>query len=81
MQQLPKAGTNELSKDGFDWIALNVICQGPKCPKNVKFGCFATFYQFTHKRSDNFSLVLVYSFLEMILINCQEMDFIELFTR
>ena len=40
---------------------------------------FDTFCQFTQKRSDNFSLYLVYSLL--ILINCQEMDFIELFER
>ena len=42
---------------------------------------FDTFGQFTQKRSDNFSLYLVYSFFGMILINCQEMDFIELFKR
>ena len=40
--------------------------------------CFANFLK---KNSDNFSLFLVYSFLGMILINCQEMDFIELFKR
>ena len=40
---------------------------------------FDTFCQFTQKRFDNFSLYLVYSFFGMILINCQEMDFIELF--
>ena len=55
--------------------------KGPKGPKRVKFGCFDTFYQFSQKHSDNFSLFLVYSFLGMILINCQEMDFIELFKR
>ena len=38
--KLPKEGTNELSKDGFDWITLKVIFQGPKGPKNVKFGYF-----------------------------------------
>ena len=47
----------------------------------VKFGCFNTFYQFSHKHSNKFSLFLAYSFLGMILINCQEMDFIELFKR
>ena len=52
--------------------------QGLKGPKKVKFGCFVTFCQFSQKRSDNVS---VYSFLGMILINCQEMDFIELFKR
>ena len=74
-------GTNELSNDGFDWIALKVIFKGPKGPEKVKFGCFATFCLFSQKWSDNFSLFLVCSFLGMILINCQEMDFIELFKR
>ena len=37
--------------------------------------------KFSQKLSDNFSLFRVYSFLGMILINCQEMDFIELFKR
>ena len=32
-------------------------------------------------RFDNFFVFFVYSFLGMILINCQEMDFIELFKR
>ena len=27
---LPKGGTEPLDKDGFDWIALNVIFQGQK---------------------------------------------------
>ena len=27
---LPKDGTKLLDKDGFDWIALNVIFQGQK---------------------------------------------------
>ena len=62
-RKLPNEGTNELSKDGFDWIALKVI-----------FGCFATFCKFSQKRFDNFSLFLVHSCLEIILINWQEMD-------
>ena len=41
-----------------------------KGPKRVKFGCFATFCQFSQKQSDNFSLFLVYSFFGMILMNC-----------
>ena len=49
--------------------------------KRVKFGCFDTFGQFSQNHSDNFSLFLEYSFLGMILINCQELDFIELFKR
>ena len=39
------------------------------------------FCQFSQKLSDNFSLFLVYSFLGMTLIHCQEMDFIALFKR
>ena len=35
-----KEGHNELSKDGFDWITLKVILQGPKGPKKVKFCYF-----------------------------------------
>ena len=45
--------------------------------ERVKFGCFSTFCQFSQKRSDNFSLCFVYSFLGMILIICQEMDLID----
>ena len=48
---------------------------------NDGFGCFAAFCQFSQKRFDNFSLFFVHSFLEMILINCQDMAFIELFKR
>ena len=81
MQETSKEGTNELSKDGFYLIALKVIFQDPKGPKKVKFDCFATFCQFSQKLSDNFSLFPAYSFLGMILINCQEMDLIELFKR
>ena len=76
--KLHKEGTNVLSKDELDWITLKVILKGPK---RVKFGGFDTFCQFSQKHYDNFSLFLVYSFLGMILINCEEMDFIELFKR
>ena len=52
------------------------------CPKKrSNLAVFDTFCQFTQNWSDNFSLYLVYSFFGMILINCQEMDFIELFER
>ena len=79
--KLPKEGADGLPSYGFDWITLKVSFQGPKGKKKVKFGCFATFCQFSQKLFDNFSLFLVYSFFGMILINCQEMDFIELFKR
>ena len=47
--------------------------------KKVKF-CFDIFRVF-FKWFDNFYLVFVHSFLGMVLIDCQEMDFIELFNR
>ena len=72
---MPKASQGE-----YKWT-LRVIFQGPKGPKKVKFGCFATFCQFSKKWCDNVSLLFAYSILGMILINCQEMDFIELFKR
>ena len=53
-------GTNELPKDGFDWIALNVFLKGPE---KVKCGCFATFANCLKNGLSNFSLFLVYSFL------------------
>ena len=65
-----------LSKDGFYVITLMVIFQGSKVQRNVQFGYVATFWQFSQKRSDKFSLLFVYSFLGMILINCQEMGLI-----
>ena len=44
LRKLQKEGTNELPKDGFDWITLlKVIFQGPKGLKKVKFGCFCYF--------------------------------------
>ena len=52
--RLPKEGTNELSKDGFYLIALNVIFKGSKGPKQVKFG---------------FILLLFANFLKSGLIN------------
>ena len=70
--KLPNEGTNELSKGHFSRSeGLN----------KVNFGCFTTSCQFSQKLSNNFFLFLVYNFLGMILINCQEMDFIELFKR
>ena len=35
--KLPKDGADVLSKDGFNWIALKVICQVLKGQKKVKF--------------------------------------------
>ena len=55
--KLPKEGADGLPKDGFDWVTLKVIFQGLKGPKKVKFGCFATFCQFSQKRYDNFIFI------------------------
>ena len=52
--KLPRKGADRLPKDGFDWIALNVICQDLKGQKKVKFGYFATFWPFYQKRFDKF---------------------------
>ena len=46
----------------------------------VKFGYFATFWQFSQKRSDNVCISFVFN-LGMMLIKCEEMDFIEFFKR
>ena len=50
-----------------------------KMPEKVKFVYFATLWQFSQKWSDNF--FFAYSFLGLILIKCQEIDFFELFER
>ena len=46
--KLPNEGTDELSEDGFDWIALKVVLQIPKGlekgPEKVKFGLFCYFW-------------------------------------
>ena len=55
----------------------------PSCPSSGvrRRQPLTPFCQFSQKGSDHFSLFLAYSFLGLILINCQEMDFIELFKR
>ena len=40
-------GTNELPKDGFDFITVKVIFQGLTGQKKVKFWYFAKFWQFS----------------------------------
>ena len=69
----------EWSKDGFYLIALKVIFQGLKGQNKVKVLYFDAFWQVSQNLSDNFSLCCAYSFLGMILINCQEIALIELF--
>ena len=41
--KLPKEGADGLPTDGLI-ESLKVIFQGSKGPKNVKIGCFATFW-------------------------------------
>ena len=49
---LPKDGTNQLPKAGFDWIALKVIFQGRKVLKLPLFSNFdITFSLFWHEAS------------------------------
>ena len=55
--KLHREGTNELSTR-FDWIALNVIFQGTKGPKRVKFCCFATCYVCIQLLGDNIDHLL-----------------------
>ena len=79
--KLLKEGADGLTKDGFDLITLNVIVQGSKGQKRVKFGLFCYFFWQFYKTGLITFLYLLHSFLGMILINCQEMGFIELFKR
>ena len=65
--KLPKEHPNELQKDGFDWIVLKVIFKG------LKKGHI---WVFCHFLEIFIKTVFAYSFLGMILINCQNMDFI-----
>ena len=47
----------------IDCIVHKVIFEGPK---KVKYGCFATFCQFSQKRTDNFCIpLLVYHINQM----------------
>ena len=75
---IPNEGADVLPTDGFDWITLKVIFQGPKDPKRSNLVVLLLFANFPKNGLITF-LIFVYSFLGMILINCQEMDFIELF--
>ena len=49
--------------------------------ERFQFEYLPTFWPFYQNRFDNFSLFYAYSFLEVILVNCQEMELIELFQR
>ena len=44
--KLPKKGTNELSKYGFDWITLKVNLQGYKAPKGSNLAVLLLFAHF-----------------------------------
>ena len=66
----PKEGTDELPKDGFDWIAIKVSFQGPKGLKKSHLGILLFFCKISQKLFHNF---VIYSFLGLILINLQEL--------
>ena len=77
-----KEGTNELSKDGFERMALKVIFQGPKGPQKGQIWLFSMFcYSLPIFSKIVFIFCFAYSFLGMILINCQKMNLIQLFER
>ena len=76
--KLPKEGADGLPKDGFD---SNHSKGHFSRSKKGQIWLFCYFLPIFSKRFDNFSLFFVHSFLGMILINCQEMDFIGLFKR
>ena len=72
---LPKDGTNQLPKAGFDWIALKVIFQGLKGLNLPLFSNFDIYYPFIIQF--NFFFILAWSFPRMVTMNCEEKDLIE----
>ena len=74
---LPKDGTNQLPKAGFDWIALKVIFQGLKGLNLLLFSNFDIYYPFIQNLFSNFFFILAWSFPMMVTMNCEEQDLIE----
>ena len=72
--KLPEEGTNEMSKDWFDWTALNVIMQGPKGTKRLNLAVLLLFANFLKNGLITFLYLFEYGFSGMILINSQEME-------
>ena len=78
---LPRDGTNELPKTGFDWIALKVTVQGRKGLNLPLFSNIDTYCPFIQNLISNFSSILAWSFPRLVATNCEEKDFIESFWR
>ena len=74
---LPKDGTNQLPKAGFDWIALNVTFQGRKDPNLLLFSNFDTYCLFIQNLFRNFFSILAWSFPMMVTMNWEEKGLIE----
>ena len=74
---LPKDGTNQLPKAGFDWIALKVIFQGRKGLNLPLFSNFDIYCPFIQNLFCNFFFILAWSFPRMVTMNCEEKDLIE----
>ena len=74
---LPKEGTNQLPKAGFDWIALKVIFQGQKGLNLPLFSNFDIYCPFIQNLFRNFFFILAWSFPRMVIMNCEEKDLIE----
>ena len=71
---LPKDGTNQLPKAGFDWIALKVIFQGRKGLNLPLFSSFDIYCPFIQNLFNNFFFILAWSFPRMVTMNCEEKD-------
>ena len=74
---IPKDGTNQLPKAGFDWIALKVIFQGRKGLNLPLFSNFDIYCPFIQNLFSNFFFILAWSFPRMVTMNCEEKDLIE----
>ena len=74
---LPKDGTNQLPKAGFDWIALKVIFQGRKGLNLPLFSNFDIYWPFIQNLLSNLFFILAWSFPRMVTMNCEEKDLIE----
>ena len=74
---LPKDGTNQLPKAGFDWIALKVIFQGRKGLNWPLLSNFDTYCPFIQNLFSNFISILAWSFPRMVTMYCEEKDVIE----
>ena len=65
---LPRNGTNQLPKNGFDWIALKVIYQGRKSLNLTIFFNFDTFCPFIQHLFSNVFSIVTWSFPRMVTI-------------